>query len=158
MQTYIACRPMRLCKQSARMEEVLGTLCFTKRRYLASCGPGSVFGIATGYGLDGPGIESTGAWRWPLTPLSRKSRAVPVLPLGPYGLYRASVPVQGCILPFFNLNSWFKQYCVVVFIALGHWRLLPFILIYTYFGVSCFYRVQTLAVVTVYLDLYIFCS
>ena len=43
------------------MEEVLGTLCFTKRRYLASCGPGSVFGIATGYGLDGPGIESTGA-------------------------------------------------------------------------------------------------
>jgi hypothetical protein len=24
------------------------------------CGPGSLFGIATGYGLDGPGIES----RW----------------------------------------------------------------------------------------------
>ena len=28
--------------------------------YRISCGPGSVVGIATGYGLDGPGIES----RW----------------------------------------------------------------------------------------------
>jgi hypothetical protein len=27
---------------------------------MASCGPGSAVGIATGYGLDGPGIES----RW----------------------------------------------------------------------------------------------
>jgi len=27
-------------------------------RYYVSCGPGSVVGIATGYGLDGPGIES----------------------------------------------------------------------------------------------------
>jgi len=27
---------------------------------LYECGPGSVVGIATGYGLDGPGIES----RW----------------------------------------------------------------------------------------------
>jgi len=26
--------------------------------YLFPCGPGSVVGIATGYGLDGPGIES----------------------------------------------------------------------------------------------------
>jgi hypothetical protein len=29
-------------------------------RYLSSCGPGSVVGIATGYALDGSGIES----RW----------------------------------------------------------------------------------------------
>ena len=29
-------------------------------RSLITCGPGSVVGIATGYGLDGPGIES----RW----------------------------------------------------------------------------------------------
>jgi len=29
--------------------------------YLQRCGPGSVVGIATGYGLDGPGIESR--WR-----------------------------------------------------------------------------------------------
>jgi hypothetical protein len=28
--------------------------------YLDTCGPGSVVGIAIGYGLDGPGIES----RW----------------------------------------------------------------------------------------------
>ena len=28
--------------------------------YISVCGPGSVVGIATGYGLDGPGIES----RW----------------------------------------------------------------------------------------------
>jgi hypothetical protein len=26
--------------------------------YVSSCGPGSVVGIETGYGLDGPGIES----------------------------------------------------------------------------------------------------
>ena len=32
-------------------------------------GPGSVIGIATGYGLDGPGIESR--WRRDLTHLSR---------------------------------------------------------------------------------------
>jgi len=30
---------------------------------------------------------------------SRKSRTIPLLPLWPYGLYRASVPVQGCTLP-----------------------------------------------------------
>ena len=33
-----------------------------------------------------------------LVPWSRKSRAIPLLPHGPYGLYRASVPVQGCTL------------------------------------------------------------
>jgi hypothetical protein len=92
------------------------------------CGPGGVVGIATGYGLDGPGIVS----RWgrdfphlsrralgPIQPpakwtpdLSRgKERDADPLPLssavghervdlylyspyGPYGLYRASVPVQ----------------------------------------------------------------
>jgi len=27
-------------------------------QYKGPCGPGSVVGIATGYGLDGPGIES----------------------------------------------------------------------------------------------------
>jgi hypothetical protein len=43
-----------------------------------------------------------------LVPWSWKSRAVPLLPYGPYGLYRASVPVQGCTLPlpfmFVNCN------------------------------------------------------
>jgi hypothetical protein len=31
-----------------------------------------------------------------LMPRSGKGRAIPVLPYGPYGLYRATVPVQGC--------------------------------------------------------------
>jgi hypothetical protein len=39
------------------MQELLGYLCL---RSLPYRGPGSVIGIATGYGLDGPGIES----RW----------------------------------------------------------------------------------------------
>jgi hypothetical protein len=92
-------------------------------------GPSSVVGIATGYRLDGPGIESR--WGWDFPHLSRPSlgptmgtgsflgvksgRGVtltphPLLvlwgielylysPYGPYGLYRASVPVQECTLP-----------------------------------------------------------
>jgi len=38
-----------------------------------------------------------------LAPWSRKSRTIPLLPLWAYGLYRASVPVQGCTLPFYLL-------------------------------------------------------
>jgi hypothetical protein len=89
------------------------------------CGPGSAFGIATGYGLDGPGIESQ--WgrdflllskpalgltqppvQWvlglsfrdadphPLLVLwSRKDRAIPLLPLW------TVQPVQQCTLPFY---------------------------------------------------------
>ena len=87
-------------------------------------GGGSVVGITTGYGLDGPGIESrwgarfsapvqTGPGAHPalgtesfpgvksgrgvtltphplLVPWSRKSRAIPLLPLWAVGLYRAS--------------------------------------------------------------------
>jgi len=34
-----------------------------------------------------------------LVPWSRKSRAIVYSPYGPYGLYRVSVPVQGCTLP-----------------------------------------------------------
>ena len=117
------------------------------------CGSDSSVGIATGYGLDGPRIESGSERDFPhlsrpalgptqppvkwvpalsrgvksgwgmtlishplLVPRSRKSRATPLLPLwavrpvqslsactvqlylyspyGPYGLYKASVPVQ----------------------------------------------------------------
>ena len=87
-------------------------------------GSGSVDGIATGYGLDGPGIESLWGdifrtcpdrpWGPPsffpgvksdrdvtltphplLVPWSLKGRAIPLLFLWPYGLYRVSVPVQG---------------------------------------------------------------
>jgi len=36
-----------------------------------------------------------------LVPWSRKSRFTPLLSHGPYDLYRASVPVQGCTLPYF---------------------------------------------------------
>ena len=94
--------------------------------------PGSVVGIATDYGLDGPVIVSrwgarfsapvqtgpgahpasctmgTGSFPgaksgrgvtltpYPLpVPWSRKGRAIPLFPFGSYGLYRASVPVQG---------------------------------------------------------------
>ena len=100
-------------------------------------GPGSSVGIATGYGLDGPGIESRWRRDFPylssqalgaqpasckigtgsflgvksgrvviltphplLVPWSRKSRAIRLHPYGPYDLYRASVPVQGCTLTF----------------------------------------------------------
>ena len=95
-------------------------------------GPGSIVSIATGYGLDGPGIESqwgeifctcpdrpkgpssllyNGYRVFPRgkerpgrdTGLSPPSSAVGhervelylYSPYGPYGLYRASVPVQG---------------------------------------------------------------
>ena len=61
----------------------------------ASCatGTGSFPGVKSGRGVT-------------LTPhpllvtRSRKSRAIPLLPYGPYDLYRVSVPVQGYILPF----------------------------------------------------------
>ena len=110
-------------------------------------GPDSVVGIATGYWLDGPGIESRWgqdfpnlsrpalgpthppgqwvpglsrgenigrAWRWPLTPfLCRGHERMELYlysPYGPYGLYRASVPVQVCTLPlhFYNANMYTK--------------------------------------------------
>jgi len=65
-----------------------------------------------GTGIFFPGLKSgRGVTLTPhplLVPWSRKGRAIPLLPLwavrpvqsyGPYGLYRASVPVQGCTLP-----------------------------------------------------------
>ena len=109
-----------------------------KSTYLFS-GPGSVVGIATSYGLDGPKIESPWGRDFPhlsrpaLGPTQPPVQWVPGLswggkewpgrdtdppplssavghervelylysPSGLYGLYRASVPVQGCTLPFF---------------------------------------------------------
>ena len=102
----------------------------------AVCGPGSVVSIATGYGLDGPGIESR--WRRDFPYLSRPTLGGPpsllynghrvfsrgkerpgrdadpspsssavghvrvelylYSPYGRYGLYRASLSVQGCTL------------------------------------------------------------
>jgi len=52
-----------------------------------------------------PGVKS--GWCVTLTshlllvPWPRKGRAIPLVPLLLYGLYRASVPLRGCTLPFF---------------------------------------------------------
>ena len=43
-----------------------------------------------------------------LVPWSRKSRVIPLLPYGPYGLYRASVPVQGRTLPFYFCGTYYR--------------------------------------------------
>ena len=51
-----------------------------------------------------PGVKSDRGVRLTIHPLlvpwSKKCRAIPLLPYGPYGLYRASVPVQECTLPY----------------------------------------------------------
>jgi hypothetical protein len=56
-------------------------------------GQNSSVGIATGYGLDGPGIE----FRSLLVPRSRKSRAIPLPPFCAFG------SVTGVPLPFLSL-------------------------------------------------------
>jgi len=73
---------------------------------------GARFSVQTGRGAH-PASCTTGTGSFPsvkscrgvtlthsplLVPLSRKSRAIPLLPLWAVGLYRASVPVQGCTL------------------------------------------------------------
>jgi len=60
----------------------------------ASCtmGTGSFSGVKSGRGV-------TLSPHPLLVPWSRTGRAIPLLPYGPYGLYRASVPVQGWPLP-----------------------------------------------------------
>jgi hypothetical protein len=106
--------------------------------YVCLCGPDSVVGIATGYGLNGPGIEfrwgakfsapvqtgpgahpascTMGTGSFPGVKERPRSDADPSPPssavghervelylyssYGLYGLYRASVPVQGCTLPY----------------------------------------------------------
>jgi hypothetical protein len=100
-------------------------------------GPGSSVGIATGYGLDGPGVEfrwgarfsapvQTGPGAHPAS-CTMGTRSFPGVksglgvtltphplpvpwswrvglylysPYGPFGLYRAPVPVRGCTVPF----------------------------------------------------------
>jgi len=71
------------------------------RAHLASCimGIGSFTGVKSGWGVT-------------LTPHSLLKERVELYlysPYGPYGLYRASVPVQGCTLPFT-----FGHYTVVI--------------------------------------------
>ena len=61
----------------------------------ASCtiGTGSFPGVRSGRGV-------TLTPHPLLVPWSRKGRAIPLPPYELYGLYRASVPVQGCTFPF----------------------------------------------------------
>jgi len=55
-------------------------------------GAGSIPGVKSGRGVTMTPHPLLVTW-------SRKSRAIFLLPYKPYGLYRASVPVQRCILP-----------------------------------------------------------
>ena len=52
---------------------------------LLHCGPGSVVGIATGYGLDGPGIESR--WGWDFPHLSRPTLGPTQPPVNGYRVF-----------------------------------------------------------------------
>jgi hypothetical protein len=112
-------------------------------------GPGCVVGRDTGYGMDGPGIESRWKRDFPhltrpaLGPTQHLAQWVPGLfwgkkeqpgrdadpsppssavghesvelclysPYGPYGLYRASVPVQGWPLPLVYGDNSFTNTC-----------------------------------------------
>ena len=114
----------------------VGSIFELHKSYTSQCGSGSVVGIATGYGLDGPRIEPRWGRDFPymsrpaLGPTQTPIQWVPGLsrgvksgrgvtltphppssavghkrvelylysPYWPYGLYRASVPVQGCTL------------------------------------------------------------
>jgi hypothetical protein len=141
--TAVLCRHMKLKKafngDSVFLEKLIVANAFSQSHrfiavYIRTCGPGSLAGKVTGYGLDGPGNESRGGRDFPhlsrpalgppsllynryrvfpgvksgrsvmltpqplLVPWSRKGRAIPLL-YGSYGLYRDSVPVQGCTLP-----------------------------------------------------------
>jgi len=60
----------------------------------ASCtmGTGSFLGVKSGWGVMLTSHPLLVPWLW-------KGRAIPLPPYGLYGLYRASVPVQGCTLP-----------------------------------------------------------
>ena len=50
--------------------------------------------------------------------IKKKSRAIPLPPYGPYGLYKASVPVQGynLPLPYFKYNFIALLQCSVIFV------------------------------------------
>jgi len=70
----------------------------------ASCtmGTGSFPGVKSGRGVTLTPHPLLVPWSW-------KSRAIPLLPYGPYGTYTASVPVQGCNLPFPSASSWLRE-------------------------------------------------
>jgi hypothetical protein len=119
---------------------------------LGFCGSGSVVGIATGYGLDGPGSNLCGGeirtcpdrtWHphnllfngYQVTPRGkdRPGRDANPSPISsavgpervelylycPYGLYGASVPVQGCTLhlPYWVISNNFPLKYKVILIV-----------------------------------------
>jgi len=55
------------------------------------------------------GYRAAGAWRWPLTPFQcgghERVELYLYSPYGPYGLYRASVPVPGWPLPYLTCGG-----------------------------------------------------
>jgi len=79
-------------------------------------GPTSL--LYNGYRAFPGGKEGTGDDADPLpllVPWSRRGRAIPLPSYGPYGLYRASVPVQGCTLPFtLHRESNWQTSCLIV--------------------------------------------
>jgi len=78
----------------------------------ASCtmGTGSFPGVKSGRGVMLNPHPLLGPW-------SRKGRAIPLLPYGPYGLYRASVPVQGCTL--LNTGTFLKRQARLFHLQVG---------------------------------------
>ena len=75
------------------------------------------------------GQRAAGAWRWSLTPFYCRGQERVELylysPYGPYGLYRASVPVQRCTLRllYSGLEKLFILYGeVITFLILYKWQ------------------------------------
>ena len=73
----------------------------------ASCTIGTVsfLGVKSGRGVKLTPHPFLVLWSW-------KTRARPLHPYGPYGLYRVSVPVQGWPLPFTFLVQAVCWYCI----------------------------------------------
>ena len=80
------------------------------------CGPPSL--LYNGYRVFPRGKERSGRDADPSPPSSAVGHERVELyrysPYGPYGLYRASVPVQGCTLPFFTLAVWFSEQMPII--------------------------------------------
>ena len=125
--------------------------------YSVQGGPGSSVIIATGYGLNGPGMETRCGRDFPHLSRSALGPIQPPVqwilgfslskersgrdadpsptsiavghervelylysPYGPYGLYRASVRVQGCTLPFYSVQENKEKVKLSVSIPCGH--------------------------------------